>query len=181
MTSFLQALVQAAKHRSARVAFWIEQGEQLLSEGAEASGLLVPENSLAQIYLRGAADAQGQFPGESHADSMRLIALTFDAVVTSRQAGALAPDLLGLTIRSLASPELPHTADVARFAVMLSLRARYSVRYLASTTVLLRAAYDSVRRRLDDSQRTVTSLECFLHGCPLLRGVGTAWREYHLT
>ena len=142
--------------------FGSSRASSFSSEGAEASGLLVPENSLAQIYLRGAADAQGQFPGESHADSMRLIALTFDAVVTSRQAGALAPDLLGLTIRSLASPELPHTADVARFAVMLSLRARYSVRYLASTTVLLRAAYDSVRRRLDDSQRTVTSLECFL-------------------
>lgn len=63
------------------------------------------------------------------------------------------PDVLDVTARLLASPERPESLNVARFAVILALRALYGVRHEAEALRLLRASHDELRRRYQQHAR----------------------------
>jgi KaiC/GvpD/RAD55 family RecA-like ATPase len=65
------------------------------------------------------------------------------------------PDVLALTCRALASASEPESYPVARFAVILALRALYGVAYTNETLASLREVYDDLDQRFRQQARRI--------------------------
>ena len=83
----------------------------------------------------------------------RLAGLVIHAWSEVGGRGARRPDVLGLTCQLMANPDAPHTYEVARFAVILALRALYNVQYGIETLHELRRCYTDLQSRFENLRR----------------------------
>lgn len=81
----------------------------------------------------------------------RIILSSWTEVV--RSGSARRPDVLAITCQYLANPDAPHTLDVVRFVISLTLRSLYGVPYSNDALRDLRKAYDDLRSRFRRTQR----------------------------
>lgn len=70
-----------------------------------------------------------------------------------RRRYARRPDVLSLTCRLLANPEVPYTYEVARFCVVLTLRSLYNITYDLDSIKQIRASYEALRVRFEEQER----------------------------
>lgn len=160
--SLLQALVRRAEERAVAVAATLRAAERVFQNGIDVQGTpLHPfDENVDDRLVFGRDDVWRQptkwdmlAPARDTTADLRVARLVrhaWYAKATSKKEER--PDVLSLTCDALANPDEPHTAEVARFAVVLSLRAAYHIDSAPATIRKLRACYDDLARRLHDSK-----------------------------
>ncbi|MDB4909135.1 MAG: hypothetical protein JWO05_3919 [Gemmatimonadetes bacterium] len=86
-------------------------------------------------------------PPESTYSLNRLARVVAEAWRNSSLSPTSRPDVLGIACSFLANPAGYHSFEVARFAVVLALRARYGIEYSPSVVESFRRSYDALRLR----------------------------------
>jgi KaiC/GvpD/RAD55 family RecA-like ATPase len=102
---------------------------------------------------------------------LRLAGLVLQAWV---EHGGRRPDVLAVTCDLLANPDVPHTHEIVRFAIVLILRALYDIRYDLGSLGALRDAYMELKARFANKarrhRRTASNHDTFLIDLLCLEG-----------
>ncbi len=98
-------------------------------------------------------DEQRRDSERKHEARERLAALVLQAWEdTVRSKSAARPDVLGLTIRYLTTPQYPHLFMAVRYAIVSALRTIYGLQYDVHSVGRLRTAHAKLARRLERQQ-----------------------------
>lgn len=158
-SELLSALRAVAFDLSQTVATILQHSEGILLGGSDTDerGGLDPEAVTAAEYLAAVRKAvpsrQSTFlelnrVHETERDAVRerVAAIVLRAWASASRTGPSArPDVLSIVAEVLANPNEPQTHEIARYAVVLSLRLEYGITYESATIGQLRRAYDIMR------------------------------------
>lgn len=104
------------------------------------------KNHIVKLAQDAARHSLSEDERENYARRLAEIATT-SWLSHARRKRRTRPDVLALTCRILASDSAPESLAVARFAVILALRALYSVTYSSETLATLREVFDELEGR----------------------------------